>query len=104
MARFIELEQTMRWMQPRSWATTAALSAAVAIGAMTVAAPTWAAEGDTPYSLHNGTIAGSAAEQSAVTILIDQKNGRTWMLVRGEGVQWKEIPFAPHEPKTASTK
>ena len=102
LATCIKLEQTMRWMQPRSWAAPAALSAAVAFGAMALPEPTWAAEGDAQYSLHNGTITGPAAEQSAVTILIDQKNGRTWMLAQGESVQWLEIPFAPHEPEPAS--
>ncbi|MFZ1429746.1 MAG: hypothetical protein WAS21_23630 [Geminicoccaceae bacterium] len=102
LATCIKLEQTMRWMEPRSWAAPAALSAAVAFGAMALPDPTWAEERDAQYSLHNGTITGPAAEQTAVTILIDQKNGRTWMLAQGESVQWLEIPFAPHEPEPAS--
>jgi hypothetical protein len=94
LATCIELEQTMRWMQPRSWAAPAVLGAAVAIGAMALPEPTWAAEGDAQYSFHNGTIIGPAVERPAVTILIDQKNGRTWMLAQGDRGQWLEIPFA----------
>lgn len=83
----------LRW--PRGWA---ALVAAVAIAASALPSPTRAADHETQYSLHNGTIVGPAAEQAGVTILIDQKNGRTWMLIQGESVQWREIPFAPDEP------
>lgn len=87
--------QTGPWAWP-------VLSVTVALGVAALPAPTWAAERETQYSLHNGTIVGSSAEASDVTILIDQKNGRTWMLVQGDGAQWQEIPFASDEPKAVA--
>lgn len=66
----------------------------VALGIAVLSVPTWAAERATQYSLHNGTIVGSSAERSAVTILIDRKYEPTWMQVQSESVQWREIPFA----------